>query len=271
MKGATPTPTRASTPSAGHRHGAAPLPSRASGASSFPRSEEAHGVRASGGGRVGHERAGNRGPRRWDIDFRGRRFRGAATDSLGRQKDTKTAASKRALPYAREPQGGRGSALPPERCSRRRGRRRAAVARPRRRHAAHVQRAGREGCAPFRHPVVECHRDGYGCQGMTLHDMSTATSRPWPARRPPTRKVLQVLAGHAKYSTTMDIYTHVDMAQKYRGGGGDGLVISHGEVILSPFCFHLDRGKRSKLSTPLTRVFMVRDTRFELVTPTVSR
>lgn len=28
------------------------------------------------------------------------------------------------------------------------------VARPRRRHAAHVQRAGREDAAPFRHPVV---------------------------------------------------------------------------------------------------------------------
>ena len=24
-----------------------------------------------------------------------------------------------------------------------------------------------------------------------------------------------MLAGHAKYSTTMDIYTHVDMAQKH--------------------------------------------------------
>ena len=60
----------------------------------------------------------------------------------------------------------------------------------------------------------ECHRDGYGCQGMTLHDMrhSYLTAM---ARKKTDPKVLQVLAGHAKYSTTMDIYTHVDMAQKH--------------------------------------------------------
>ena len=60
----------------------------------------------------------------------------------------------------------------------------------------------------------ECHRDGYGCQGMTLHDMrhSYLTAM---ARKKTDPKVLQVLAGHAKDSTTMDIYTHVDMAQKH--------------------------------------------------------
>ena len=60
----------------------------------------------------------------------------------------------------------------------------------------------------------ECHRDGYGCQGMTLHDMrhSYLTAM---ARKKTDPKVLQVRAGHAKYSTTMDIYTHVDMAQKH--------------------------------------------------------
>jgi site-specific recombinase XerD len=34
------------------------------------------------------------------------------------------------------------------------------------------------------------------------------------ARRKVEPKVLQQLAGHAKFSTTMDIYVHVDMEQK---------------------------------------------------------
>lgn len=180
-----------------------------------------------------------------DIDFEAGEIHVVhGTDSLGRQKDTKTAASKRALPMP------------------------ASLKADLRERIAAIEEmfaeTRKETGSPW--PVLgddtplmcnelgermrphsvtrwwECHRDGYGCQGMTLHDMrhSYLTAM---ARKKTDPKVLQVLAGHAKYSTTMDIYTHVDMAPEARGGGGDGLVMKSRGRILSPFCFHLDSGK----------------------------
>lgn len=152
-----------------------------------------------------------------DIDFEAGEIHVVhGTDSLGRQKDTKTAASKRALPMP------------------------ASLKADLRERIAAIEEmfaeTRKETGSPW--PVLgddtplmcnelgermrphsvtrwwECHRDGYGCQGMTLHDMrhSYLTTM---ARKKTDPKVLQVLAGHAKYSTTMDIYTHVDMAQKH--------------------------------------------------------
>lgn len=152
-----------------------------------------------------------------DIDFEAGEIHVAhGTDSLGQQKDTKTAASKRALP------------MPASLKSDLRERMDAIEEM----FAETREETGRpwpvlgddtplmcnelgERMRP--HSVTrwwERHRDGYGCQGMTLHDMrhSYLTAM---ARKKTDPKVLQVLAGHAKYSTTMDIYTHVDMAQKH--------------------------------------------------------
>lgn len=153
-----------------------------------------------------------------DIDFEAGEIHVVhGTDSLGRQKDTKTAASKRALPMP------------------------ASLKADLRERIAAIEEmfaeTRKETGSPW--PVLgddtplmcnelgermrphsvtrwwECHRDGYGCQGMSAARYeATATSRPWPSKKTDP-KVLQVLAGHAKYSTTMDIYTHVDMAQKH--------------------------------------------------------
>ncbi|MVN57742.1 tyrosine-type recombinase/integrase [Adlercreutzia equolifaciens] len=204
---------------AGHRHGAAHPPPvegiRALVDSLDPRKPMEFALRAAVGS--GMRRGEIVGLDVRDIDFEAGEIHVVhGTDSLGRQKDTKTAASKRALPMP------------------------ASLKADLRERIAAIEEmfaeTRKETGSPW--PVLgddtplmcnelgermrphsvtrwwECHRDGYGCQGMTLHDMrhSYLTAM---ARKKTDPKVLQVLAGHAKYSTTMDIYTHVDMAQKH--------------------------------------------------------
>ena len=57
------------------------------------------------------------------------------------------------------------------------------------------------------------NRKALGFDGYTIHEMRHSFLSEM-ARRKVDPKVLQKLAGHAKYSTTMDIYTHVDMEDK---------------------------------------------------------
>jgi integrase len=57
------------------------------------------------------------------------------------------------------------------------------------------------------------HRAALGLDGWTVHEMRHSYLSEL-ARRKVEPKVLQQLAGHAKFSTTMDIYVHVDMEQK---------------------------------------------------------
>lgn len=59
------------------------------------------------------------------------------------------------------------------------------------------------------------NRKRLGFSGMTLHEMRHSYLSEM-ARRKVDPKVLQTLAGHAKFATTMDIYTHVDMEDKQR-------------------------------------------------------
>lgn len=61
----------------------------------------------------------------------------------------------------------------------------------------------------------ERNRERLGFPGVTLHEMRHSYLSEM-ARRKVDPKVLQTLAGHAKYATTMDIYTHVDMEDKQR-------------------------------------------------------
>lgn len=56
-------------------------------------------------------------------------------------------------------------------------------------------------------------RKGLGLDGWTLHELRHSYITEL-ARRKVDPKVLQTIAGHAKFSTTMDIYTHVDMEDK---------------------------------------------------------
>lgn len=56
-------------------------------------------------------------------------------------------------------------------------------------------------------------RKGLGLEGWTLHELRHSYITEL-ARRKVDPKVLQTIAGHAKFSTTMDIYTHVDMEDK---------------------------------------------------------
>ncbi len=56
-------------------------------------------------------------------------------------------------------------------------------------------------------------RGGLGLEGWTLHELRHSYITEL-ARRKVDPKVLQTIAGHAKFSTTMDIYTHVDMEDK---------------------------------------------------------
>lgn len=57
------------------------------------------------------------------------------------------------------------------------------------------------------------NREALGFPNLTIHEMRHSFLSEM-ARRKVDPKVLQKLAGHAKYSTTMDIYTHVDMEDK---------------------------------------------------------
>lgn len=57
------------------------------------------------------------------------------------------------------------------------------------------------------------HRALYGLEGWTLHEMRHSYLSEM-ARRHTDVKVLQELAGHASFTTTMDIYTHVSMEDK---------------------------------------------------------
>lgn len=57
------------------------------------------------------------------------------------------------------------------------------------------------------------HRDSLGCSKWTVHEMRHSFLSEM-ARRDVGVKVLQTIAGHAKYATTMDIYTHVSMEDK---------------------------------------------------------
>lgn len=59
----------------------------------------------------------------------------------------------------------------------------------------------------------ERNRSDYGLDDWTLHEMRHSYLSEL-ARRKVDPKVLQELAGHAKYSTTMDIYVHVEMEDK---------------------------------------------------------
>lgn len=186
-----------------------------------------------------------------DIDFEAGEIHVVhGTDSLGRQKDTKTAASKRALPMP------------------------ASLKADLRERIAAIEEmfaeTRKETGSPW--PVLgddtplmcnelgermrphsvtrwwECHRDGYGCQGMTLHDMrhSYLTAM---ARKKTDPKVLRT--------------------RRWRRWTGNEVTGADFESILLPF--GLGKRKRSEAFKPLTWCFMVRDTRFELVTPTVSR
>lgn len=56
-------------------------------------------------------------------------------------------------------------------------------------------------------------REGLGLEGWTLHELRHSYITEL-ARRKVDPKVLQTIAGHAKFSTTMDIYNHVDMEDK---------------------------------------------------------
>lgn len=56
-------------------------------------------------------------------------------------------------------------------------------------------------------------RKGLGLEGWTLHELRHSYITEL-ARRKVDPKVLQTIAGHAKFSTTMDIYNHVDMEDK---------------------------------------------------------
>lgn len=57
------------------------------------------------------------------------------------------------------------------------------------------------------------NRESLGFPNLTIHELRHSFLSEM-ARRKVDPKVLQKLAGHAKYSTTMDIYTHVDMEDK---------------------------------------------------------
>lgn len=57
------------------------------------------------------------------------------------------------------------------------------------------------------------HRDALGFTGWTIHEMRHSYLSEM-ARRGTDVKVLQELAGHANYSTTMNIYTHVTLEDK---------------------------------------------------------
>lgn len=57
------------------------------------------------------------------------------------------------------------------------------------------------------------NRDSFGLSGFTVHEMRHSYLSEM-ARNGTDVKVLQMLAGHANFSTTMDIYTHVKMEQK---------------------------------------------------------
>lgn len=57
------------------------------------------------------------------------------------------------------------------------------------------------------------NRSALGLEGWTVHELRHSYLSEL-ARRKVEPKVLQQLAGHASFSTTMDIYVHVDMAQK---------------------------------------------------------
>lgn len=57
------------------------------------------------------------------------------------------------------------------------------------------------------------NREALGFPSLTIHELRHSFLSEM-ARRKVDPKVLQKLAGHAKYSTTMDIYTHVDMEDK---------------------------------------------------------
>lgn len=57
------------------------------------------------------------------------------------------------------------------------------------------------------------HRESLGFKGLTIHGMRHSFLSEM-ARRKVDPKVLQKLAGHSKISTTLDIYTHVDMEDK---------------------------------------------------------
>ena len=57
------------------------------------------------------------------------------------------------------------------------------------------------------------NRAELGFPNLTIHELRHSFLSEM-ARRKVDPKVLQKLAGHAKYSTTMDIYTHVDMEDK---------------------------------------------------------
>ncbi|WP_302962672.1 site-specific integrase [uncultured Adlercreutzia sp.] len=56
-------------------------------------------------------------------------------------------------------------------------------------------------------------RKGLGLERWTLHELRHSYITEL-ARRKVDPKVLQTIAGHAKFSTTMDIYNHVDMEDK---------------------------------------------------------
>lgn len=59
----------------------------------------------------------------------------------------------------------------------------------------------------------ERNRERLGFEDYTIHDMRHSYLSEM-ARRKTDRKVLQGLAGHARYSTTEDIYVHVEMEDK---------------------------------------------------------
>ena len=57
------------------------------------------------------------------------------------------------------------------------------------------------------------NRNGFGFPDLSINELRHSFLSEM-ARRKVDPKILQKLAGHAKYSTTMDIYTHVDMEDK---------------------------------------------------------
>lgn len=188
-----------------------------------------------------------------DIDFEAGEIHVVhGTDSLGRQKDTKTAASKRALPMP------------------------ASLKADLRERIAAIEEmfaeTRKETGSPW--PVLgddtplmcnelgermrphsvtrwwECHRDGYGCPGHDAaryeaqlpHGHGPQEDR--PEGSPSARGPREVLHDHGHLHPC-------GHGPEARGGGGDGLVMKSRGRILSPFCFHLDSGKEKgqKLSS----------------------
>lgn len=187
-----------------------------------------------------------------DIDFEAGEIHVVhGTDSLGRQKDTKTAASKRALPMP------------------------ASLKADLRERIAAIEEmfaeTRKETGSPW--PVLgddtplmcnelgermrphsvtrwwECHRDGYGCQGMTLHDMRHSYLTAMAARRPTRRfsKCSRATRSTPRPWTFTPMWTWPRSTRRWRRWTGNEVTGADFESILLPF--GLGKRKGQKLSS----------------------